>query len=83
MELSPDPMLPELKNYIKDVKLGDRSSVGNRLLPLLSNERIFGVNLYEIGLGDKVEGFFKEMIAGKNAVKEVLEKYVYISIHKR
>jgi fructuronate reductase len=76
MELSPDPMLQELKNYIKGVKLGDVDSVRGQLIPLLSNERIFGVNLYEVGLGYKIEGFFKEMIAGKNAVRNVLEKYI-------
>ena len=76
MELSPDPMLQELKNIIKGIELGNVASVGEHLKPLLSNERIFGVNLYEIGLGDKVEGFFKEMIIGKNAVKNVLEKYI-------
>ncbi|MHB8062168.1 MAG: mannitol dehydrogenase family protein [Ruminiclostridium sp.] len=76
MELSPDPMLQELKSFIKEVELGNVASVGDHLKPLLSNERLFDVNLYEIGLGYKVEGFFKEMIIGKNAVKNVLEKYI-------
>lgn len=76
MELSPDPMLPELSGYVKEIKLGEESSVGDKLKPLLSNERIFGANLYEIGLGEKVEGYFKEMLAGKDAVKNVLQKYL-------
>ena len=77
MEMSPDPMLPELRSYVKEIELGDESSIGDHLKPLLSNERIFGVSLYETGLGDKVEGFFKEMIAGKDAVKNVLKKYIH------
>lgn len=76
MELSPDPLLDELKAYVKDVRLGEPDSTGDSLKPLLSNERIFGMNLYKAGLGDKIEGFFKEMLAGRHAVRKVLEKYV-------
>jgi fructuronate reductase len=79
MEISPDPLLPELKSYIKGVVLGDVNSFGGQLKPLLSNDRIFGIDLYEIGLGLKVEGFFKEMIIGKNAVQKVLEKYINLN----
>jgi fructuronate reductase len=76
MELSPDPMLPMLCGYVQEVRLGEQSSAENKLEPLLSNERIFGVNLYEAGLGGKVECYFREMIAGKNAVENVLQKYL-------
>ncbi|MDF2987576.1 MAG: mannitol-phosphate/altronate dehydrogenase [Eubacterium sp.] len=76
MALSPDPMLDELKNFVINVKLGNPDSVGDSLKPLLSNERIFGMNLYHAGLGSKIEGFFKEMIADRNAVREVLKLYV-------
>ncbi len=76
MELSPDPLLNELRVYVQGVKLGEPDSAGDSLKPLLSNERIFGMNLYEAGLGNKIEGFFKEMLAGRHAVRKVLEKYV-------
>ncbi len=76
MELSPDPMLAELTVYLKDVKLGDKESMGNSLRPILSNEGLFGSDLYELGVGEKIEGYFKEMIAGKNAVRNTLEKYL-------
>ena len=76
MELSPDPMLEELKEHVKGIELGKAESVGNKLRPILSNGRIFGCNLYDIGVGVKIENYFKEMIVGKNAVKTVLEKYV-------
>ncbi len=76
MELSPDPMLDELKENVRGIELGEAESVGDKLRPILSNDRIFGCNLYDIGIGVKVESYFKEMIAGKNAVKEVLEKYL-------
>ncbi|HEX2927994.1 MAG TPA: mannitol dehydrogenase family protein, partial [Ruminiclostridium sp.] len=76
MELSPDPMLDQLKAYLQGVELGRVETVGDRLKPLLSNDKIFGVNLYEVGLGSKVEGYFKEFIAGKHAVKNVMDKYL-------
>ena len=76
MELSPDPMLDELRTYIQGIKLGSADTAGNCLRPLLSNERIFGLDLYQAGLGGKIEGFFCEMLEGRNAVRKVLEKYV-------
>ncbi len=76
MTLSPDPMLVRLKDIVKDVEFGNSDSMGNCLKPLLSNERIFGMDLYQAGLGEKIEGFFKEMLAGKNAVRQVLAKYL-------
>ncbi len=74
MELSFDPMMGELQGYLKDVEFGNPSSVKDHLVPILSNERLFGQNLYEIGLGEKIEGYFKDMIAGKQAVRNVLKE---------
>jgi fructuronate reductase len=42
---------------------------------ILSNESIFGVNLYEISIGEKIEGVFHEMLTGPGAVRRTLEKY--------
>lgn len=76
MALSSDPMLEVIKSYLSQVKLGEVQSVGNSLKPILSNESLFGSNLYEVGLGEKVEEYFKELIAGKKAVRETLKKYL-------
>jgi fructuronate reductase len=76
MPLSPDPMAEELQAYLGNVKLGDVASSGESLKPILSNANIFGLNLYEVGLGAKIEGYFKELAAGKNAVKATLQKYL-------
>lgn len=35
-----------------------------------------GLDLYQVGMGEKIEGFFTEMIAGKGAVRATLEKYL-------
>jgi fructuronate reductase len=37
---------------------------------------VFGLNLYEAGLGEQIEGMVKELYAGKGAVRATLHKYV-------
>jgi fructuronate reductase len=76
LSLSPDPMGEELRSYLSGVKLGDPASIGQSLQPILSNANIFGLNLYEVGLGTKIEGYFSELTAGKGAVRATLEKYL-------
>ncbi|WP_238948981.1 mannitol dehydrogenase family protein [Clostridium sp. YIM B02569] len=76
MELSPDPLLDELKKYVANIKLGTIEQLGDTLKPILMNEEIFGVDLYVIGLGEKIEGYFTEMISGTGAVRSTLEKYL-------
>lgn len=71
--VSPDPLMETLQSALKGTVLGDRTSnVG----AILSNSSIFGVDLYEIGLGSKIEGMFYEMLAGAGAVRRTLEKVV-------
>ncbi len=80
MSLSPDPLLEELQKQIKKIKFGSPGSVGNYLQPILSNERIFGSNLYEIGLGKKVELFFKHFIEGLGAVRKTLHNQINLKV---
>lgn len=75
-ELSPDPMLETVYPYVADIKLGDDRDVENKIRPILENEKIFGLNLYDVGIADKICGYFKELIAGTGAVRAVLEKYI-------
>jgi fructuronate reductase len=76
MPLSPDPMLDILKSYIEGVKLGEVETVGDSLKPILSNASLFGINLYDVGLGEKIEGYFNEMLSRKGAVRATLQKYL-------
>jgi fructuronate reductase len=46
------------------------------LEPILSNPTIFGVNLYEAGLGEVVEAYVEELFAGSGAVRAVLKRAV-------
>lgn len=73
---SSDPLLDELMGYVKNVKLGDTSLDTEVLKPILSNDKIFAVDLYEVSLGEKIEGMFLELIAGKGAVRDTLKKYL-------
>jgi len=42
----------------------------------LSDSKYFGVNLYDVGLGDRVENLFAQMLAGTGAVRKVLSQMV-------
>ena len=56
--------------------MGKEVNVEDALKPILKDEKIWGVNLYEVGMADKVCGYFKGMIAGPGAVRATLKKYV-------
>jgi fructuronate reductase len=73
MTLSSDPMLETLTPLLGSVKLGDTSA---DLEQILSSEEIFGVNLYEVGLGEKIEKMFLEMIREPGAVRATLASYL-------
>ncbi len=70
--LSPDPMLETLCPQMQKIRLGDRD-VEAVLKPVMENAQIFGVNLYEAGLAEKVCGYFQELIAGTGAVQRTLD----------
>lgn len=74
--LSPDPLLEAVTPYVAGYELTDAPKDLSLLDPLLSNEKIFGVNLIETGLSDLVKNYFTELSCRKGAVAETLEKYV-------
>lgn len=74
--LSPDPLLDSVCPYVKDFRLGELAAVETALEPILHNAKIFGVDLYEAGLASLVCQYFREMIAGKGAVRATLERAV-------
>ena len=79
-ELSPDPMLGELCPYLEKIKLGeqDEEKIAQVIHPILDNSSIFGFDMVETGLDEKVKGYFKEMVKGFGAVRETLKKYVVL-----
>lgn len=75
-ELSDDPMLPELTAIMADINVGEPATYNGQLKSLLSNANIFGVDLYEAGLGAFIEILFVELIQGPAAVRGTLVKYL-------
>ncbi len=75
-ELSPDPLLATVCPYVTDLKLVEEQDVEAAVAPILKNDKIFGVNLYEAGLADVVCSYLSEMTQGVGAVRETLWRYV-------
>ena len=75
-EPSPDPMLEELQAIVKPLEVGKADQDYSCLRLLYSRKDVFGVDLYEAGLGEQIEGMVKELFAGEGAVRKTLHKYV-------
>ena len=73
-ELSSDPLLSVLCPVMERVEFG--SSQVSAIKEILSNQSIFGVDLYASSLGEKTERYFIEMNAGVGAIRETLKKYL-------
>ena len=71
---SPDPLLESAQAKLQDVRVGS-DNLGN-VRELLTDTGIFGVDLYAVGLGEKVEGYLREMLAGNGAVRTTLKKHL-------
>ncbi len=75
-ELSPDPLLKDLRAELSGVEVGKPGTYTGQLKHLLSNEKIFGSDLYEACIGDLIETIFLEELTGKGAVRKALKKYL-------
>lgn len=72
-EISPDLVLSMLKEHLQGIKLGQKEPFHEQLHLILSNEKIFGVNLYEVGLENLIETYFEEMVDAKGSVRATLK----------
>ena len=75
-ELAPDPLADTLHEMLSGIVWGEPSSLTDQLRPILSNKNIFFTDLYEAGLGERIEEFFREMIAGPGSCKNTVYKYI-------
>ncbi len=73
MDVSPDPMREGLQEALKGVRFGDPDSAEGVLRPILSNDVIFAVNLYETPLAEKIEKAFRGMLL-PGGVRKTLQK---------
>jgi fructuronate reductase len=72
--VSPDPLYETLARSLSGLRPGQEGPFHEKLEHILSDRRIFGVNLYESGLADTVERYFAELMAGKGAVAATLKR---------
>ncbi len=72
---SPDPVLGTVSPLLADYCLDGSAKDLSRLDGLLSNEKLFGIDLHEAGLAGKVKQYFTELTACPGAVRTTLEKY--------
>ena len=73
---SPDPMLAELQAIVAPLEVGKAVQDYSCLHDLYSRKDVFGVDLYEAGLGKQIESMVSELFAGQGAVRKTLHKYV-------
>ena len=74
MAISPDPLLDMLQAALAGVRFGEPDSLTGQLDALLSDARLFGVDLAAAGLAEKVKDDFRQMLAGPGAVRKVLSQ---------
>ena len=75
-EPSPDPMLAELQQIVAPLEVGKAEQDYSCLKQLYTRKDVFGLDLYDAGLGQQIEGMVKELFACKGAVRATLHKYV-------
>ncbi len=75
-EVSPDPLYKNLSAHLKGISLGQKGPFHVQLEPILSNPDIFGVNLYDIGLGKRVESLFEKLISAPGGVAATVKECV-------
>ena len=68
---SPDPLLEYVQDALSCIYLGYKGSTDG-LDEILSNDKIFGVNLIEAGLAYSVKRYFGKMIAGVGSVRSTI-----------
>ena len=68
-------MLEELQSIVAPLEIGKKDQDYSCLKKLYSRKDVFGLDLYEAGLGELIEGMVKELYAGNGAVRATLHKY--------
>lgn len=77
IELSPDPLLSQVREMLGEIKLGaTREEFEPKLKKLLANEKIFGFDVVQSPLYEKVISDFALMASGTGTVREAIHKAV-------
>ena len=62
---------------IKVIRFGYPESLTDQLKGVLSNETLFGTDLYKAGIGERIEEMVRSEISGPGAVRRTLKQYLY------
>ena len=73
--LAPDPMNETFTEAYRDVIFGKPETLTDQLRPILSNASVFGIDLYQAGLGEKITGMVREMLEGPGSALRTVRKY--------
>ena len=76
MEVSADPQKDGLQAQLAGIEVGKPETYHGQLKGILSNAALFGTDLCAAGLCEKIEAMFVDMLAGKDAVRATLKKYL-------
>ena len=74
--LAPDPMNEEFTKIYSSIEFGNPDSIKDKMRPVLSNKKVFFCDLYECGIGEKIERMLREMNSGIGSVERTLKKYM-------
>ncbi|MFV0521927.1 MAG: mannitol dehydrogenase family protein [Mangrovibacterium sp.] len=69
MQLSSDPMLDELRESLKEAKIGHSVSIA----PILGNAKIFNFNIMETSVATKAQRYFDFMLAETGNARKALQ----------
>ena len=72
MDVSPDPLKEDLQARLAGIEAGKPETYQGQLKSILSNAVIFGIDLTQTVLADKIEAYFVAELAGPGAVRKTL-----------
>lgn len=73
-ERSPDPMLKELTKLLSGIVVFQPETYQDNLKMILKNETLFGLDLYQAGIGEQIESMFLQMIKETGAIRALLKE---------
>lgn len=72
-EPSPDPLLAELMEQLSELSFNTEiETIHEAVAGILSNTQIFGLDLYQAGLGEKIELFLFKLLRGTGSIEREL-----------
>ncbi len=73
MEVSADPLKDELQAKLKGIVWDDPASYKGELREILANASIFGTDLTQTVLADKIEAYFVKLLGGVGSARVLLQ----------